>query len=66
MPAAHLLVATAAFARWKTTGAEERADFLFRAAARIRETKDDWNALLVYESAFSLMPGSLPGLPLIN
>ncbi|MDB5029059.1 MAG: delta-pyrroline-5-carboxylate dehydrogenase [Candidatus Eremiobacteraeota bacterium] len=41
--------ATAAFARWKTTGAEERADFLFRAAARIRDTKDDWNALLVYE-----------------
>src|ERR1035437_374303 len=39
--------ATAAFARWKTRSAQERADFLFRAAARIRETKDDWNALLV-------------------
>ena len=41
--------ATAAFARWKTRSAQERADFLFRAAARIRETKDDWNALLVLE-----------------
>jgi 1-pyrroline-5-carboxylate dehydrogenase len=41
--------ATAAFASWKTTSAEERAGFLFRAAARIRETKDDWNALLVLE-----------------
>jgi len=41
--------ATAAFARWKTRSAEERAEFLFRAAARIRETKDDWNAVLVLE-----------------
>ena len=41
--------ATAAFARWKTRGAQDRADFLFRAAARIRETKDNWNALLVLE-----------------
>jgi 1-pyrroline-5-carboxylate dehydrogenase len=41
--------ATAAFARWKTRSAEERAEFLFAAAARIRETKDDWNALLVLE-----------------
>ncbi|MEA2690305.1 MAG: 1-pyrroline-5-carboxylate dehydrogenase, partial [Candidatus Eremiobacteraeota bacterium] len=41
--------ATDAFASWKTTSAEQRADFLFRAAARIRETKDDWNALLVLE-----------------
>ena len=38
--------ATAAFGTWKTRSAAERADFLFRAAARIRETKDDWNALL--------------------
>ena len=42
-------VATAAFATWKKTGAEERAALLFRAAARIRETKDDWNALLILE-----------------
>src|SRR5579884_3117637 len=42
-------VATEAFASWKRTAAEERADFLFRAAARIREAKDDWNALLVLE-----------------
>jgi 1-pyrroline-5-carboxylate dehydrogenase len=41
--------ATDAFASWKTTSAEQRADFLLRAAARIRETKDDWNALLVLE-----------------
>jgi len=42
-------VATRAFESWKTRPAEERADLLFRAAARIRETKDDWNALLVLE-----------------
>jgi len=42
-------VATAAFATWKRTSAERRADLLFRAAARVRETKDDWNALLVLE-----------------
>jgi 1-pyrroline-5-carboxylate dehydrogenase len=42
-------VATAAFEQWKRTGAEERADLLFRAAQRVRETKDDWNALLVLE-----------------
>jgi len=41
--------ATEAFASWKTVRAEQRADFLFRAAARIRETKDDWNALLILE-----------------
>ena len=41
--------ATAAFATWKKTGAAERADLLFRAAARVRETKDDWNAVLVLE-----------------
>ena len=41
--------ATAAFATWKKTSAEERADFLFRAAGRIRQAKDDWNALLVLE-----------------
>jgi 1-pyrroline-5-carboxylate dehydrogenase len=41
--------ATAAFASWKKTSAAERADLLFRAAARVRETKDDWNAVLVLE-----------------
>lgn len=41
--------ATNAFASWKRTSAEERADLLVRAAARIRETKDDWNAILVLE-----------------
>ncbi|MDB5040589.1 MAG: putative delta-pyrroline-5-carboxylate dehydrogenase [Candidatus Eremiobacteraeota bacterium] len=42
-------VATERFATWKTTPAEARADFLLRAAERIRATKDDWNALLVIE-----------------
>ncbi|HWT06775.1 MAG TPA: aldehyde dehydrogenase family protein, partial [Xanthomonadales bacterium] len=46
---AALDAATAAFATWKKTSAQERADLLFRAAARIRETKDDWNAVLVLE-----------------
>ncbi len=46
---AALDAATAAFAAWKKTSAEERADFLFRAAERIRASKDDWNALLVLE-----------------
>jgi 1-pyrroline-5-carboxylate dehydrogenase len=41
--------ATEAFAAWKLTSAAERADLLFRAAARIRATKDDWNAVLVLE-----------------
>ena len=41
--------ATAAFATWKKTSADERAALFFRAAARIRETKDDWNAVLVLE-----------------
>ncbi|MDP9106121.1 MAG: L-glutamate gamma-semialdehyde dehydrogenase [Candidatus Eremiobacteraeota bacterium] len=41
--------ATAAFGSWKTTTAQERADLLLRAAARVRETKDDWNAILVLE-----------------
>jgi len=42
-------VATARFATWRRTSAEERAAFLFRAAAQIRATKDDWNALLIRE-----------------
>ena len=41
--------ATAAFATWQHTPAQERADLLFRAAARIREAKDDWNAVLGLE-----------------
>ena len=42
-------VATARFASWKTVPVEERADYLLRAAERIRATKDDWNALLILE-----------------
>jgi 1-pyrroline-5-carboxylate dehydrogenase len=41
--------ATAAFATWKKTAVGERAAFLFRAAERIRATRDDWNALLILE-----------------
>ncbi len=41
--------ATTAFESWKRTSAEERAEFLFRAAERIRRTKDDWNATLILE-----------------
>jgi 1-pyrroline-5-carboxylate dehydrogenase len=41
--------ATTAFAHWKKTSAQERADFLFRAAERIRATRDDWNALMILE-----------------
>ncbi|BDE06714.1 1-pyrroline-5-carboxylate dehydrogenase 2 [Vulcanimicrobium alpinum] len=37
------------FGTWKFTPAAERAEFLFRAAERIRATRDDWNALLVLE-----------------
>jgi 1-pyrroline-5-carboxylate dehydrogenase len=42
-------VATARFARWKKTDVRDRAELLLRAAARIRASKDDWNAYLVLE-----------------
>jgi 1-pyrroline-5-carboxylate dehydrogenase len=42
-------VATQRFASWKATGVRERAEYLLRAAERIRREKDDWNALLVLE-----------------
>ena len=42
--------ATTAFASWKKTyRLRSGRTVLFRAAARIRETKDDWNAVLVLE-----------------
>ena len=41
--------ATAAFAGWSRTAVAERAGLLFRAAAAMRERKDDFNALMVYE-----------------
>lgn len=41
--------ATAAFAGWSRTPVAERADLLFRAAAAIRERKDRFNALMIYE-----------------
>jgi 1-pyrroline-5-carboxylate dehydrogenase len=44
-----LEAATAAFATWSRRPVAERVDLLFRAAAAIRERKDDFNALMVFE-----------------
>jgi 1-pyrroline-5-carboxylate dehydrogenase len=41
--------ATAAFAVWSRTPVAERADLLFRAAAALRERKDRFNALMIFE-----------------
>ncbi len=41
--------ATAAFAGWSRTSFAERADLLIRAAAVIRERKDEFNALMILE-----------------
>jgi 1-pyrroline-5-carboxylate dehydrogenase len=41
--------ATAAFAGWSRTPVAERADLLLRAAAAIRERKDWYDALMVFE-----------------
>jgi 1-pyrroline-5-carboxylate dehydrogenase len=38
-----------AFASWKRVPAEQRADFLFRAADEVRRRRDEFNALLVLE-----------------
>jgi len=43
-------VATARFATWSKKTYTERSAFLLRAAAAIRERKDDFNALLVLEA----------------
>jgi len=43
-------VATRAFATWSKRTYAERAEYLLRAAAVIRERKDDFNALLVLEA----------------
>ncbi|HET9392996.1 MAG TPA: L-glutamate gamma-semialdehyde dehydrogenase [Candidatus Rubrimentiphilum sp.] len=42
-------VAHAAFASWKETPAEKRAGYLFDAARLVRERREEFNALLVYE-----------------
>jgi 1-pyrroline-5-carboxylate dehydrogenase len=44
-----LLTAAETFERWKRTSADERARVLFDAAARVRERRHDFNALLVLE-----------------
>jgi 1-pyrroline-5-carboxylate dehydrogenase len=44
-----LEVATAAFATWSRTAVAERAQLLFRAAAALRERKDWFNALMIFE-----------------
>jgi 1-pyrroline-5-carboxylate dehydrogenase len=41
--------ATKRFAEWRHVPAQERADYLFRAAEGIRQRRDDYNALLVVE-----------------
>ncbi|MBV9546031.1 MAG: L-glutamate gamma-semialdehyde dehydrogenase [Chloroflexi bacterium] len=41
--------AHAAFASWSVTTAEQRADFLRRAAGRLRERRHDFSALMVLE-----------------
>jgi 1-pyrroline-5-carboxylate dehydrogenase len=41
--------ATKRFATWSKTTPDERADFLFRAAAAIRERRDHFNAIMVLE-----------------
>jgi len=46
---AALDVATERFAAWSKTPAEERAEYLFRAAAAVRERRDRFNAVMVLE-----------------
>ncbi len=43
--------ATAAFATWKNVPPAERAEYLFNAAALMRERKHEFSALMVYEVA---------------
>lgn len=48
--ASHALdVATKRFQTWSKTTFEERADYLFRAAAVVRERRDHFNAIMVLE-----------------
>jgi len=48
--ASHALdAATKRFATWSKTPAEERAGYLFRAAAAVRERRDHFNAVMVLE-----------------
>ncbi|MDH3215821.1 MAG: L-glutamate gamma-semialdehyde dehydrogenase [Candidatus Krumholzibacteria bacterium] len=42
-------VASEAFESWKSVKPEERADYLFRAAAKMRERKHEFSAWMVYE-----------------
>jgi 1-pyrroline-5-carboxylate dehydrogenase len=41
--------ATEAFAAWSHMPVQERAELLFRAASAIRNERDFWNALMIYE-----------------
>lgn len=43
--------ASRAFASWKNVAAAERADYLFRAAALMRQRKHEFSAMMVYEVA---------------
>src|SRR6185503_17783278 len=42
-----------AFATWQHTSAEQRANYLFQAAAILRRRKDEFNAWMVYEAGKS-------------
>lgn len=44
-----ILVAASTFESWKKVSAEERAGYLFKAAAEMRRHKDDFNAWMVFE-----------------
>jgi 1-pyrroline-5-carboxylate dehydrogenase len=46
---AAIAAAASAFETWKRTSASERADFLFKAAALVRERRFEYDALLTYE-----------------
>ncbi len=48
-----LAAAWEAFKTWQHTSAEERANFLFQAAAKLRQRKDEFNAWMVLEAGKS-------------
>ena len=48
--------ATDAFATWKNVKPEDRAEYLFKAAAKVRERKFEFSAWLVYEVGKSWRP----------
>lgn len=45
-----IAAANAAFETWKNVSAEKRSDYLFKAAAKMRERKHEFSAWMVYEA----------------